>query len=196
MNIKIRKEIKKDYFEVERITRDAFYNEKDFKEKGFGCSEHFMVNQLREKDGIMDLDFVAEKNNEIVGHIIYSQAIIKTIDNKTINVITFGPLTIKKEYQNKGIGSQLMLYSINEAKKLGYGAILFFGHPNYYPRFGFTQAKNYNITTKNNENFPAFMAMELIPDYLKGIKGKFIESEIFDEMAYQNEIIEYDNKFK
>ncbi|MFO7969405.1 MAG: GNAT family N-acetyltransferase [Bacillota bacterium] len=195
MNIIIHKEKEKDYYEVEKMTREAFYSEKDYLEKGFGCSEHFMVHQLRKKDGILDLSFVAKQNNQIVGHIIYSKAMVKTNTNKFIKVLSFGPLTVKKKFQNKGIGTQLMKFSISEAKKGGYGAILFYGHPNYYPRFGFVPADKYNITTKDNKNFSAFMAMELIPGYLSNISGKFIESDIYNEMAYQKAIIKFDKLF-
>jgi predicted N-acetyltransferase YhbS len=197
MEVNIRSEERRDYKAVEKITREAFYNENDFSEKGFGCSEHFMVNQLRRKDGIMSLDFIAEVNNEIVGHVIYSEAYVETLETKEkIDVITFGPLSVKPKYQNLGIGSKLMVYSLAEAKKQGYGAIIIYGHPNYYPRFGFVNAEKYNITTNEGKNFDAFMAMELIPGYFDNIKGRLILSEIFEEMNYKDQIIEFDKQFQ
>lgn len=196
MEVNIRSEERRDYKAVEKITREAFYNQSDFLEKGFGCSEHYIVNQLRKRDGIMSLNFVAEVDKTIVGHIIYSDAYIETDDKlRKIDVVCFGPLTVKPEYQNQGIGSKLMVYSIEEAKKQGYGAILFYGHPNYYPRFGFVTADKYNITTDKGENYDAFMAMELIPGYLDNVKGRLILAEIFDEMKFKNQIIEFDKRF-
>lgn len=194
MKLNIRVENTKDQRKVEEITREAFYKTKDKEDKGFGCSEHFFVHLLRKKDGIKDLNLVATINSEIVGHIIYSHSHIQT-ENKKIPVITFGPLTVKKEFQNKGIGSTLLRYSLEKAKELNYGAVVIFGHPNYYPRFGFYPARDFNLKTKDDEIFDAFMAMELIPGYLSNINGKFYESEIFDEDKYKNDIIKFDQSF-
>ena len=60
-NIIIRLEESVDYRTVEELTRTAF-NTKDRVERSkINCPmEHYMVHRLREKDGIMDLSFVAE----------------------------------------------------------------------------------------------------------------------------------------
>lgn len=195
MNLKIRVEKDTDQRIVEEITREAFYKQKDKDEKGFACSEHFFVHLLRNRDGIKDLNLVATINNEIVGHVIYSHSFIQT-DNKKIPVITFGPLTVKKTYQNKGIGTILLKYSLDKARQLGYGAVIIFGHPNYYPRFGFVPARDYNISTKDGDVFDAFMALELTPGYLSNLKGKFFESEVFDEDLYKEDIIKFDLSFQ
>ncbi len=195
MNLKISLEKPSDQRDVEIITREAFYNQKDLEEKGFGCSEHYMVNQLRKIDGIKELNFVAKINEEIVGHIIYSKAYIEKPDNSKLDCLCFGPLTVKKKYQNQGIGTTLMKYSIEAAKQQGFGAILFYGHPNYYPRFGFVTADKFKITTHDGKNFDAFMAMELKLGYLKGVEGRLILSKVYDEEKHRDEIIAFENSF-
>jgi len=157
--------------------------------------EHHMVHRLREKDGIMDLNFVAVMDGNIVGHIIYSNACIQQPDGSKIDVLNFGPLSVWPELQKTGIGSALMQHSIAEARKIGYGAILFFGHPKYYPRFGFVEAKEFGITDCNGENYPAFMAMELKKDYLKNVSGKFIEAEIYNDDLNREQAKEFDSQF-
>ena len=89
-----------------------------------------------------------------------------------------------------------MKYSIDEARKLGYGAILFFGHPQYYPRFGFVEAKEYGITDRNGNNFPAFMAMELKEAYLKNVFGKFIEADIYNDNLNREQARIFDIQFR
>jgi len=181
-NLIIRLEAPKDYRIVEELTRAAFNNPDRIARSKIGCPmEHHMVHRLREKDGIMALNFVAEMNGKIVGHIIYSNACILQPNNSSVDVLNFGPISVLPELQKMGIGSALMNYSIQEAKKLGYGAILFFGHPEYYPKFGFVEAKAFDITDCNGDNYPAFMAMELIDGYLKSVSGKFIEADIYNE---------------
>lgn len=194
-DIIIRPEEEKDYREVEELTRKAFWRAERIKNIGVGCTEHYMVHSLRKKDGIKELNFVAEIEGKIVGHIIYSQAYVLQPNNKKKEVLNFGPLSVLPTYQKQGIGSSLMKYSIEYAKKLGYGAILFFGHPTYYPRFGFVEAKNFGITTSWGSNFPAFMAIELVSEYLEGVTGKYIEAPIYDEDLTQKDAKEFDKDF-
>lgn len=192
----VRQEDSNDYHIVEKVTKAAFsYPERIERSKIGCCLEHYMVHSLREKDGIKELSFVAEIDKTIVGHIIYSRAHILLTDNSRINVLNLGPLSVQPEYQRQGVGSAIIKYSIEQAKKLGYGAILFFGRPEYYPRFGFVEAGEFGITTSNGENFPAFMAMELKEGYLKNVTGKFFEASIYDDDLNRELAKEYDKQF-
>lgn len=194
-NIKVRLEEEKDYRIVEELTREAFWREERIEKLGVGCNEHYMVHSLRQKDGVKELDFVAEVDGKVVGHVIYSNSYILKPNSEKVGVLNFGPLSVLPAYQKQGIGSALMKHSIECAKKLGYGAILFFGHPTYYPRFGFVQAKEFGITTAWGTNFPAFMAMELKKGYLEGVNGKYIEAPIYNEESTKDQAKEYDKNF-
>ena len=194
MNVNIRLERPEDYRTVEEITRIAFSNRAAIGNAGFDM-EHYMVHKLRERDGIMELSFIAEMDERVVGHIIYSHAHVLQPDNSKVDVLSFGPISVLPEFQLMGIGSALMKHSIQEAKKLGYGAILFFGHPEYYPRFGFVEAREFSITTYAGDNFPAFMAMELKEGYLKNVSGKFVESDIYNMKLHLEEATEFDRQF-
>ena len=192
-NIIIRVEEPKDYRAVEELTRAAFNNPDRIARSKIGCPmEHYMVYRLREKDGIMELNFVAEMDGRIVGHVIYSSAHILQPDGSTVDVLNLGPISVLPELQKMGIGSMLIRYSIQEAKMLGHGAILFFGHPEYYPRFGFVQAKSFGIADCNGENYPGFMAMELEAGYLGGVNGKFIEADIYNDDLNREQAKEFD----
>lgn len=182
IDVEIRLEVPKDYRAVEELTRAAFNNPDRIDRSKIDCPiEHYMVHQLRKKDGIMKLDFVAELDGKIVGHIIYSNAHILQPDGVKVDVLNFGPISVLPELQRRGIGSALMLHSIEQAKAQGYGAILFFGHAEYYPRFGFVQAKEFGITDFDGQNSPYFMAMELKEGYLKDVSGKYIEASIYND---------------
>ena len=157
--------------------------------------EHFMVHKLRKRDGIMELAFVAEIDGRIVGHVIYSHAHILQPDGSKVTVLNFGPISVWPDLQRKGIGSALMEYSIKKAKGFGYGAILFFGHPEYYPRFGFVNAAEYGITDCDGDNYPAFMAMELKENFLKCVFGKFIEADIYNDDLNREQAKEFDSFF-
>lgn len=192
----IRLEEPRDYRTVEELTREAFNNEDRIDRSKIDCPmEHHMVHMLREKDGIMELSFVAELDGRVVGHIIYSNAYILHSDDTITTVLNFGPISVLPDLQRKGIGSALMLHSIERAKELGYGAIVFFGHPSYYPRFGFVEAKEFGITDCNGENYTAFMAMELIDGYLKGKEGKYIEADIYNDDLNREKAKEFDRLY-
>jgi len=191
----VRLEEPSDYRIVEELTRKAFWRPERVIEIGVGCTEHYMVHSLRQKDGIKELDFVAEIDGRVVGHVIYSRAYILQPNNEKKDVLNFGPLSVLPSYQNMGVGSALMRYSIESAKRMGYGAIFFFGHPTYYPRFSFIEAGTFGVTTVNGKNFPAFMAMELAFDYLKGVKGKFVEAPIYNDDLNKEKAAEFDKSF-
>lgn len=196
-DIIIRLEEEKDYRIVEEITRVAFSYPGRVERGGIGCPfEHWMVHALRKQDGITDLSYVAEVNNIIVGHIIYSNARVETNDDKIVHVLNFGPLSVHPDYQKLGIGKALMNATIAKATELGFGAILFFGRPEYYPQFGFVEAEQYGITDSGGENFPAFMAMELKKGYLENVQGKFYESTIYDDSLNRDSVLEYDKAFR
>lgn len=194
--IKVRLEGLKDYRIVEEVTKAAFsYAERIERSKIGCCLEHYMVHFLREKDGINELSFVAEIDHKVVGHIIYSKAFIVKPDNTKLDVLSFGPLSVLPEFQKQGVGTALIKHSIQRAKELGYGAILFFGRPEYYPRFGFLEAKEFNVTDSEGYNYPAFMAMELKKDYLKGVTGRFYESPIYDDDLNREKAKAFDEEF-
>jgi len=182
---------------VEELTRAAFNNPGRIDRSKIDCPlEHYMVHQLRQHDGIMELNFVAEQDGQILGHIIYSHAYVLQPDGQKTAALNFGPLSVWPQHQRKGVGTALMTHSIAKAKQLGHGAILFFGHPDYYPRFGFAPADKFGITDRNGSNYPAFMAMELVPNYLANVSGKFIESDIFNDDLNREAAREYDKQFR
>jgi predicted N-acetyltransferase YhbS len=116
-NIIIRLEEARDHRIVEKLTKAAFNTTDRVNRSEINCPlEHYMVYMLRKKDGIMDLNFVAEMNGKVVGHIIYSKAYIIQNNGYKVDVINFGPISVLPELQRKGIGSILMKHSIEIAK--------------------------------------------------------------------------------
>lgn len=186
MSITIRLEEEKDYRNVEHMTREAFWNV--YKP---GCDEHLMVHKIRKVPAfIKELSYVACDKDQIVGSIIYSKAKVVNEENKEFEVLCMGPIGVLPSYQGKGIGSLLMNYTIESAKELGYKAIIIFGSPEYYHRFGFVNAKEFEIKTRTGKNFDAFMALELCNGGLEGITGRYYEDPVFEIEAAELEIFD------
>ncbi|MDD4494766.1 MAG: N-acetyltransferase [Eubacteriales bacterium] len=127
MNLTIRPESPADYRIVEELTREAFWKNTD---RGVTIDEHLLVHKLRKSHiFVPDLDYVAETDGRIIGNVMYSKSKIVAEGKQDYEVLTFGPLSVLPEYQNQGVGKALMQFTITEAKKLGYTAIVFCGEP-------------------------------------------------------------------
>ena len=139
MDIKIRIANEKDFDKIEFIVRESFWNIYTP-----GCDEHLIIHNIHKNNkSIKDLELVAEYENEIIGHIVYTKGQIKGSDNNTF--ISLGPLCVIPEYQSKGIGANIVNTSINKAKELGYSAVFITGNPDYYNKLGFESASKYGI---------------------------------------------------
>lgn len=183
MELVIRQTIKDEFFATENLTRETFWNLYHP-----GCTEHLMLHNFRRSDAYVEqLDQVALIDEQIIGHIISTKANVISKDNTKNEVLHVGPFSVDASFQNKGIGTQLIKYSIEEARKMGFKAMILFGNPDYYPRFGFKNAKEYQITTQDGMNFDPFMALELQENGLANIRGKFYldESAEIDEDKLQ-----------
>ncbi len=175
MEIELRLEEEADYKRVEEVTREAFWNV-----YVPGCDEHLLVHKLRgQKQFIKSLDFVAILNDKIVGNIIYLETKITESNGVEHGVIAFGPVSVLPKYQNRGIGSKLITHTAQLAKEMGYKAILIYGDPEYYKRFGFKVSKEYGITNSDQKYPAALQVLELYPNALKGIEGVYYEGDIY-----------------
>jgi len=175
MDVLIRKTIKNDFPQTQNLTREAFWNL--YKP---GCVEHLILHNLRKsKSHIAELDLVAMSGNEIIGHIISTKAKVVDSQNNAHDVLCVGPLSVLPEFQKQGIGSKLINKSITTAKKSGHSGMILFGNPDYYHRFGFRNAVEYGITTKDGQNFEPFMALELQAEGLSNVNGRFFEADEF-----------------
>jgi len=186
---RIRQTAESEYSQTENITRESFWNL--YKP---GCVEHLILHNLRKsKSHIAELDLVAMSGNEIVGHIISTKAKVIDSQNKLHEVLCVGPLSVLPEFQKQGIGSKLINKSIITARKSGHSGMILFGNPDYYHRFGFRNAVEYGITTKDGQNFEPFMALELFPNALATMSGKFYEDKAFE--TNEEELNEFEKLF-
>jgi putative acetyltransferase len=185
----IRNEEKEDHRTVEQLVREAFWNL-----YVPGCNEHYVLHNLRKsKDFIPELDFVAEKEGQIVGQIAYSRGIIRCKQGEDKEVMSFGPLSVLPAFQKRGIGSALVTHTIALARDIGYAAICIYGDPRYYSRFGFRCAEKYDIKTADDKFAVALQVLELRQGALSDVSGRFIESAAF--AVGEIEFAQYDDTF-
>jgi len=88
-----------------------------------------------------------------------------------VSALLLGPLAVDPSAAGCGIGSALMRHAINEAERLGHGAILLVGDPEYYERFGFTAEKTGELAMPGPYEKRRFLGLELKPGHLDGAHG-------------------------
>lgn len=144
-------------------------------------NEARLVDMLRESESYVNgLSIVAEKDGEIVGHILFTKLTIESPEGDSV-VLSLAPLAIKPDFQRQGIGSGLLKEGIKACKSSGYQAIVVVGHPEYYPRFGFISARKNGLEAPFPVPDEAFMVYELSPGSLDSISGIIRYPPEFDE---------------
>ena len=131
-------------------------------------SEADLVDALREQATPV-VSLVAEDNGAIVGHIFFSP--VSLSGHPGLKVMGLGPMAVAPEHQSKGIGSALVRMGLEQCKELGFVAVVVLGHPEFYPRFGFSPSTRFGISSEYDVPEEVFMATELEPAALEGKTG-------------------------
>lgn len=167
----IRSEKPEDYQSIYNVNKLAFKGEVEAK----------LVDNLRKTKGfIPELSLVAIKDGEVIGHILFSVIHIQT-NSKSVPVLGLAPMAVLPKHQKQGIGSTMVREGLTICKELGYKAVILVGHPDYYPRFGFSPAKEKGLKLPFDAPDEAFMVFEIIPQALAGIKGTVVYPSEFAE---------------
>ena len=168
----IRLERKEEYRDVENLVRESFWNV-----YRPGCLEHYVLNQLRNDPAFVpELDFVLEKDGRIIGQNIFMRAVIRADDGRNIPIMTMGPICIANDWKHRGYGRILLDHSLEQARKLGCGALCFEGNIGFYGKSGFVFASEKGIRyhgLPDGADASFFLCKELIPGYLDGITGEY-----------------------
>lgn len=174
--IKIRNEKDSDHKTVEEITRKAFYNLYIP-----GCMEHYLVHIMRQhEDFVPELDFVIEKDGQVIGNIMYTKARLVDEAGEEKEILTFGPISVLPEYQRMGFGRKLIEHSFEQAVLLGYDVVVIFGNPGNYVSRGFTSCKKFNVSLENGAFPTAMMVKELKPGVLDKRKWIYFDSPVME----------------
>ena len=139
-------------------------------EQAFGSTvEADLIEKLRLRQGFI-LSLVAIQEEQVVGHILFSPVTIETEDS-VFTAAGLGPMAVLPAYQQRGIGSQLVRAGLEELRHTNHEVVVVLGHPNYYPRFGFSPAKSYGIRCEYDVPEEVFMVLELRQGALAGRSG-------------------------
>jgi putative acetyltransferase len=173
MKATIRQEKSIDFAEIKKVNDLAFGQ----------TNEGELVEKLRENPNYKkQLSLVAEIEGNVVGHILFFP--IWIINGQTKHQsLALAPMSVLPKYQKKGIGCQLVSRGLEEAKELGFKSVIVLGHPEYYPKFGFSLASQWDIKAPFDVSDKAFMSIELVEGGLDRISGVVEYPKEFKEVG-------------
>jgi putative acetyltransferase len=140
-------------------------------DRAFGQpAETNIVDQLRQNCPEF-VSLVAVDTEGIIGHIVFSPAVIETGD-RIIHGMGLAPMAVLPEHQRRDIGSQLVKAGLAAMQQSRQPFVIVLGHPEYYPRFGFEPASRRGIVCEY-DGVPdaAFMIRVLKEEVLQGVSG-------------------------
>jgi putative acetyltransferase len=118
-----------------------------------------LVDALR-ADGDALVELAAEEDGFIVGHVLFSPLLTDT----GRRFAALAPLSVLPDRQRDGIGAALMQVGHELCRKAGIEAVVVLGHPDYYPRVGYSAEAAKTVTAPFSG--PSFMALALVPGAL------------------------------
>jgi putative acetyltransferase len=165
VRIRIEKNSISDHAQIRAVNEAAFG----------GVNEADLVERLR-ADGHVLFSIVAEFDSEIQGHCMFSRMWINA-SARLVPAVALAPVAVHPTHQREQIGSRLIQHGLELVREQGERIVIVVGHPDYYPRFGFS--------TRNAESlerpFPreVFMALGLRERALEGILGSVVYPPAF-----------------
>jgi putative acetyltransferase len=141
-----------------------------------GPDEADLVDKVR-ADGHALISLVAELDAGLVCHILFSRMWIRSQTGALVAAVALAPVAVLPEHQRRGIGGRLVRHGLELLRGRGENIAIVVGHPNYYPRFGFSTEKAQWLESP----FPkeAFMAIELSTGALDGVQGSVVYPAAF-----------------
>lgn len=133
-----------------------------------GPAEAKLVDLLRAA-GKATVSLVAILDDRIVGHILFSPVTIAQAP-AGVRAAALAPMSVLPEFQNRGIGSQLVREGLEACREHGFDLIVVLGHINYYPRFGFQKASDHGLASDYDAG-DAFMVLPLGEGVLQKVRG-------------------------
>lgn len=173
MKATIRQEKVSDFEGIKKVNDLAFGQE----------NEGVLVEKLRENPAFKkQLSLIAEIDVKVIGHILFFPIWIIYGETKHQS-LALAPMSVLPDFQKMGIGSQMVSAGLGVAKELGFKSVIVLGHPDYYPRFGFSPASHWNIKAPFDVPDEVFMVIELVESGLQGISGIVEYPKEFEEVG-------------
>ncbi|WP_433607124.1 GNAT family N-acetyltransferase [Prescottella agglutinans] len=107
-----------------------------------GPDEADLVDSLRADPAWIDgLSWVAVlSDGSVVAHALCTRCHVDGAAS-----LALAPVSVLPAYQNRGLGAAVTRAVLEAARAQGESSVIVLGHPEYYPRFGFTRASTHGV---------------------------------------------------
>ena len=183
----IRPEEHKDYKSIVSLILRSFQEGTDYSD---GTDIIALVEEIRDsKYYIPELSFVAELNDRIVGHFLFSKFPLSPtkeggyVNEENSEIVMLAPVSVHADYFRQGIGTAMLNLGIEKVKELGYKGITVEGNYNFYNRVGFRTSSEYNIYPTSGYPMKeprCMMCQETYEGSLDGMHGYIVYDMYFN----------------
>lgn len=121
---------------------------------------------------------VAEQRGRIVGHILFTAALLDAPD-RLVGVLVLSPVSVAPDHQGRGIGSGLIRHGLEVIRDRPEPLVFLEGAPGFYRRFGFEAAGEHGFRRPSLRiPEPAFQVIKLA-SYEPTMTGTLVYSRVF-----------------
>jgi putative acetyltransferase len=153
-------------FVVREEQPDDIPSIREVNQRAFGQDQEANIVDALRANGAALLSLVATVEGRVVGHIMYSPLRVDDLIGAAL-----GPMAILPEYQRRGVGTSLVEAGNRQLSQQGLPFIVVVGHPEFYPRFGFTPASRRHISSEWSLPDEVFMILVLDEARMSGVTG-------------------------
>ena len=177
----IRPEEHRDYKSIVSLILRSFREGTDYSD---GSDIIALVEEIRDSEYyIPELSFVAELDNRIVGHFLFSRFPLSPTKegghnhNTDSGIVMLAPVSVHADYFRQGIGKTMLTLGIQKVREMGFKGITVEGNFRFYNQVGFQTSSEYGIypTSGIPMGEPrCMMCQETYEGSLDGIRGYIV----------------------
>ncbi len=179
--ITIRPEEHRDYKSIVSLILRSFREGTDYSD---GTDIIALVEEIRDsRYYIPELSFVAETDNRIVGHFMFSEFPLSPTREGGHNGVTdsgivmLAPVSVHADYFRRGIGTAMLRLGIEKVRESGYKGVTIEGNYRFYNRIGFRTSSEFDIYPTSGYPLKeprCMMCQETYEGALEGIHGYIV----------------------
>lgn len=160
--VKTRQASPNDYDAIHDLVAAAFKTGK----MPYDHEENYVRDLRKRKTFLPDLELVAELEEKIIGHIMFSKHPIGEHQS-----LLLSPLCVKLEFRNLSIGEKLVYAGFERASEIGYTSAFLVGYPDYYGKFGFKEIGAFGIVNDSGISDTFVLGCEIREGGLSEVRG-------------------------
>ncbi|MCX7297827.1 MAG: N-acetyltransferase [Hyphomicrobiales bacterium] len=146
-------------FDAREALLDAAFGESRYRKS----SERLREDRLPAEG----LSFIASEGKRVIG----TARLWDIAVGNGRSALLLGPVAVAEDCRSRGLGGALVRRAIQTARKLGHGAVILVGDPEYYNRFGFSGEKTGALWMPGPFERHRLLGRELKAGGLDGARG-------------------------